>query len=434
MIDLYRTLIHEWKYRKLPEVIGRNASLLDYYDLKPRKIVVITGFRRTGKTYLLFHFIKGLLKKNDKGRVVYINFEDERIPLKTEFLTDLIPAIKQIYGDVRFLLLDEVHNMPNWSKWLRRVHDTENIRFFVTGSSSKMSSKEIPTELRGRFLEVRISALSFKEFLRFKDIAFNPKTGEYSADEKAGLKRMLEEYLEYGGLPEVILASDDKKTEILRGYYNTVIRQDIIERFRIKSEENLKALLRLLLNSTHYTISKLYNSMKSLNYGIGKSTIQTFLNHIETAYFMYSIPILSPKVKNQLQCPRKVYFIDTGFISHLSTKFSKNLGRLYENVVFLELKRMQANDSNLDIFYWKNLQHEEVDFVIKNGLRIKQLIQVCYDIADYDTKKRELRSLIKGSKELKCKKLMVITEDKEGEETIENIKVKYIPLWKWLLT
>ena len=433
MIDLYRTLIHEWERRKLPEIIGRNVSLLNYSDLKPRKIVVIAGFRRTGKTYLLFHLIKDLVKKDDKERIVYINFEDERIPLKTEFLTNLIPAIKQICGKVKFLLLDEVHNIPNWSKWLRRVYDTEDIRFFITGSSSKMSSREIPTELRGRFLEVRVSALSFKEFLRFKDIIPNPKTEEYSPDEKAILKRMLEEYLEYGGLPEVVLASGDKKIEILRGYYNTVIRQDIIERFRIKSEENLKALLRLLLNSTQYTISKLYNSMKSLNYNVGKSTIQTFLDYIETTYFMHSIQILSPKVKDQLQWPRKVYFIDTGFISHLSTKFSRNLGRLYENIVFLELKRMQENDPNLDIFYWKNLQHEEVDFVIKQGLKIKQLIQVCYDITDYDTKKRELRSLIKGAKELKCKKLMVITEDKEGEETIEKVKVKYIPLWKWLL-
>src|SRR3989344_8988096 len=203
------------------------------------------------------------------------------------------------------------------------------------------------------------------------------------------MQRLLMEYLKYGGFPEVVLATEDKKIEILQGYYNTIIRRDIIERFRIKSEENLKTLIRLLLNSTQYTITKLYNSLKSLNYEIGKSTIQTFLGYTGTSYLVYSVPVFSQKVKDQLQWPRKIYFIDTGFISQLSTKFSRSIGRLYENLVFLDLKRMQAKNQSLEVFYWKNLQQEEVDFVIKQGLRVKQLIQVCYDISDLDTKKRE---------------------------------------------
>src|SRR3989344_429023 len=186
------------------------------------------------------------------------------------------------------------------------------------------------------------------------------------------MQRLLMEYLKYGGFPEVVLATEDKKIEIWQGYYNTIIRRDIIERFRIKSEENLKTLIRLLLNSSQYTISKLYNSLKSLNYEIGKSTVQTFLNYIETAYFMDSVPVFSPKVKDQMQWPRKVYFIDTSFISQMSTKFSRNTGRIYENAVFLELKRRQANDTNLEIFYWRNIKQEEVDFVVKQGMKVKQ--------------------------------------------------------------
>jgi len=433
MIDLYRTLFHEWKNRKLPNVIGRDVSLLKYATIEPKKIIVTSGFRRTGKTYLLFHLIKELLKDQTKEKIIYINFEDERIPSNTEFLTDLIPAIKQVYGKPEFLFLDEVHNIPNWSKWLRRVYDTEEIRFFVTGSSSKLSSKEIPTELRGRFLELTVLPLSFMEFLRFKNISSAKKT-EYSTEEIAEMQRLLMEYLKYGGLPEVVLATEDKKIEILQGYYNTIIRRDIIERFRIKSEENLKTLIRLLLNSTQYTITKLYNSLKSLNYEIGKSTIQTFLDHIENAYFMYSVYVFSPKAKNQLQWPRKVYFIDTGFISQLSTKFSRDMGRLYENIVFLELKRKKAKNPNLEIFYWKNQLHEEIDFVIKRGLKVKQLIQVCYNASDLETKKREIRALSKASKELKCRNLLIITEEMEGKEKINSKTIKYQPLWKWLLS
>lgn len=433
MIEIIRTLLNEWKERTLPKVIDRETDLYHYVDVKPRKIIVITGFRRTGKTYLVFHTIQRLLKEVSKSQAVYINFEDERIPLKTEFLTSLIPSIKQSYNKIEFLFLDEIQNIPEWSKWLRRIYDTEKIRIFVTGSSSKMSSKEIPTELRGRFLEIKVFPLSFKEYLTFKGININLKAIDYSENEKAKIIRAFNKFLELGGMPEVVLTDEDKKLELIQNYYNTVIRRDIIERFKIRNEESLKAILGLLLNSTSYSISKLYNTLKSLNFEVGKGTIQSYLTYIENSYFLYSLSLFSYKIKDQLQYPRKIYFIDNGFITALSSKFSKNLGRLYENLVFLELKRRQAKDLKLELYYWRNQQKEEIDFVVKEGLKVNQIIQVCYDIKDYDTKKREIKALIKGSKELQCKNLLIITEDKEGEEKIENKKVKFIPLWKWLL-
>ncbi len=418
----------------MPEVIGREVDLSNYADFKPNKVVVITGFRRTGKTYLLFHLIQRLLKEKSKEQIVYINFEDERVPLKTEFLTNLLPIIKQTYNKpLEFLFLDEIHIIPEWSRWLRRIHDTEKIRIFVTGSSSKMSSKEIPTELRGRFIEIKVFPLSFKEYLKFKEIIVDLKIANHSENEKAKIIKAFNEYLELGGMPEVVLADEARKIDIIHNYYNTVIRRDIIERFKIRNEESLKALLNLLLNSTSYSISKSYNTLKSLNFEVGKGTIQNYLSYIENSYFLYSLSLFSFKMKDQLQYPRKIYIIDNGFITALSSKFSRNLGRLYENLVFLELKRRIALDPKQEIYYWRNLQKEEVDFIIKQGLKVKQLIQVCYDITDYDTKKREVKALLKASKELKCKNLLVITEDKEGFEKVENKKIKYAPLWKWLL-
>lgn len=433
MIDLIRTIFNEWKEKKFPEIIKRKIDLIDYAFIKPKKIIVITGFRRTGKTYLIFDLIKTLLEKKSEEEIVYVNFEDERIPLKTEFLTSLIPSIKQLSKNtIKFLFLDEIQNMPHWSKWLRRIYDNEDITIFVTGSSSKMSSREIPTELRGRFLEITLFPLSFKEFLIFKNIHIDTRKTDHTKNDEIMLMRSLEEYLNFGSMPEVVLANEGRKLELIHNYYNTVIRRDIIERFNIKNEESLKALLKLLLNSTSYSISKMYNTLKSLNFEIGKGTIQNYLRYIEDSYFMFSVPLFSFKMKDQLQYARKVYFIDVGFVNILSTKLSKNKGKNYENVVFLELKRRQIKKPGLEIYYWKS-QQGEVDFVIKEGLKVKQLIQVCYDITDYDTKKREIRALLKASKELKCKNLLVITEDKEGEEIIKNKKIKYIPLWKWLL-
>jgi len=432
MIDLIRTILQEWRERTLPDVKDRDIDIYKYLNAKPRKVIVVTGFRRTGKTYLLYCLIKKLLGENGKEHIVYINFEDERIPLKTEFLTELIPSIKQTNNSTKIIFLDELHNIPDWSKWLRRIYDNEDLMIFISGSSSKMSSREIPTELRGRCLEVNTFPLSFGEFLLFKDIKLNPKIVKYSKNENAEIIRAFNEYLEWGGMPEVVLADKDKKIDIIHNYYNTVIRRDIIERFNIKNEESLKVLLRLLLGSVSYSISKLYNTLKSLNFEVGKGTIQNYLGYIENSYFLYSVPVFSYKIKDQLQYPRKVYIADNCFIFTLSSRFSKNVGRLYENLVFLELKRRQAK-SKSEIFYWRNLQKEEVDFVLKYGLRVKQLVQVCYDINDYDTKKREIRALLKASKELKCNNLLVITEDKEIEEKIDGKKIKYIPLWKWLL-
>jgi len=250
-----KTILLEWQKRKLPVIISQETNLLNYSKIKPVKIIVITGFRRVGKTYAVLHLIKDLLARESRDQVVYINFEDERIPIKTEFLTSLLPAIRQLYkGELRFLFLDEIQGMPAWSKWLRRIYDTENIRIFVSGSSSKMSSREIPTELRGRFLEIKIFPLSLKEFLHFKELDFDFKTIDYLADDKAKLLKVLEEYVKYGGLPEIVLAEEEKKSEIAHSYFQTVLRQDIIERHDVKNEEALKAMLRLLVNLTSYSI------------------------------------------------------------------------------------------------------------------------------------------------------------------------------------
>ena len=428
MKEIIRTILNEWKVRKLPEVLQREIDLFPYTKMNPKKIIVIPGFRRTGKTYLMFNLIMKLLQEIPKEEIVYINFEDERIPSQTQFLSDLLPTLHSFYHKkVRYLFLDEVHNMPNWSKWLRRIYDTEELCIFVTGSSSKMSTKEIPTELRGRYLQHELLPLSFQEFLVFKKIKI---TKNISSSEEQLIHRSLQEYIDYGGMPEVVLTSEERKLEFIQSYYNSVIRRDIIERNKIRNEEILKACLRLLLNSTTITISKLYNTLKSLQLKTGKGTIHHYLGYIENSYFIYTVSVFSFKMKDQMQYPRKVYFVDVGFLN-ISNKFSHDYGRKYENIVYLHLRRKVKSPD--EIYYWKNAQHEEVDFVLKPGLKVKQLVQVCYDISDYDTKKREIKALLKGSSELKCNNLIVITEDLEKKESIKGKTIKYIPLWKYLL-
>jgi len=425
MKDTIRTLLYEWQKRKLPSAIDRSIDLSEYIRMEPNKIIVVTGFRRVGKTYSMLLLLNRLLQKRSREEVVYVNFEDERIPLQTEFLTLLLPTMKELFkNEVKFLFLDEIQNIPNWSKWVRRVYDSENIRIFVSGSSSKMSSKEIPTELRGRFLEINISPLSFQEFLHFKNLSFDYEAVDYVADERAGLLKALDEYLKYGALPEIVLADEERKFEIAQSYYQTVIRRDIIERYNIKNEEALKAWLRLLLNSTSYSISKSYNTLKSLHYKVGKGTVQDYLSYIENSYFMANLPIFSHNIKDQMQYPRKVYIVDNVFINAISTKFSNNYGRLYENAVAANLIRKRATNPLLELYYWRNPRHEEVDFVVKSGTKVDQLIQACYDVSDPTTKKRELRILSKASKELKCDELLVVTRDYDAAEQFKKKQMR----------
>lgn len=432
MNDTIKTILYSWMDRKIPDIVPRSVALEEYIKSTPRKIVVITGFRRCGKTYIAFEAIKRLLDGKSRKKVIYINFEDERIPRETKFLSNLIPTIKEAFSEEpELLFLDEIQDMPEWSRWLRRIYDNYDMQIIVTGSSSKVSSREIPTVLRGRCLEIRVYPLSFKEYLSFKGIQIDTKSAQYSENERAKIVRALDDYLYYGGMPEVVLAPEEKKIEILQQYYHTVVSKDISERFRVRNDEALRALLRLLVNSTQYSISKMYNTMKSMGKAVGKTSLANYISYIESSYFLISIPVLSPKIKEQMQCPRKAYLIDNGFISALSTRFSGNMGRLYENAVALELLRRSDHDTATH--YWKDRFGKEVDFVVRSGNVVRELIQVCYDVEHPDTKSREVNALLRASEELECDDLMVITSGYEGEERVKGSMIKFIPLWKYLL-
>lgn len=427
METILKTILAEWREKTLPEIIKRDTELpLPANDKFINKATVITGFRRTGKTYLLFSLIKKLLQNYSKEEIVYLNFEDERLPQKTEVLTALIPTCLSFFGKKpKFLFLDEIQNLPLWSKWVRRILDNEKIHLFLTGSSSKLSSFELPTELRGRSWEVRVYPLTFKEFLRFKNFKVNLEEINYLENKKAQIFHLFEEYLLYGGLPEVVLSPKEKKIELLQNYFQTVIKREILDRYQIKNELLIKTVLKLLLNSSYFTLSKLFNNLKSLGFRIGKTTLNNYLDYIESSYFLKSLLFYSPSVKNQLFYPRKPYFIDQGFITALSTKFSKNYGRLLENLIFWQFQRKEN-----EIFYYQDEKKNEVDFVLMDQEKVKKLYQVCFDISDFETQEREIKALIKGGKKLCCKNLNIITATKN---TNLDKKIKLIDIIFFLL-
>ena len=425
MDTILKTLLYEWRDRTLPSFIKRNQHIDTSLQEGTNNATVVTGFRRVGKTYLVYEAIEELLKTNSKEDVVYINFENEKIiNPTTDLLTNLIPQCQEVFGKKpKYLFLDELQLIPNWSKWVRRILDTEAIQLFITGSSSKMSSSELPTELRGRSWEVKVKPLTFEEFLRFKKIPLDLEKIQYVKDDEAKIRFQYEHYLLFGGLPAVVLTSQEKKQELLQSYFDTVVGKDISERNKIENDLALRTLLKLLLNSNHITISKLHNTFKSMAIPVGKSTIDNYISYIKTSYFMNELHIYNRSVVNQLQYPRKVYFVDTGFITALSTKFSKNMGRLFENAVYNKLSLQ-----NELMYYYKDENGNEVDFAVLEEGKTKALYQVCFDLNDEDTQKREIRSLIKAGEQLSCNNLNLLTLDYPKQlEIPESIKIVSVP-------
>jgi predicted AAA+ superfamily ATPase len=405
MNPILRTLLYEWRDRELPELVSRDTEIDVSKHAGVNNATVITGFRRVGKTYLVFAAIEKLLEEHAKEDVVYINFEDERITPQIDTLTGLLPEIQATYGKKpKYLFLDEIQVIPNWGQWVRRILDTEDIQVFVTGSSSKMGSRELPTEVRGRAWLMHVAPLSFSEFLRFKHTSIDTEKMAFVADEHARFRFLLDEYLKFGALPAVVLVDQAKKQELLQSDFQTVVKFEITERNKIENDVALKALLKLLLNSTQITISKLHKTIQSLQISVGKTTIDNYLGYIEDSYFMKQLAIFSPAVVNQLGYPRKVYFVDTGFITALSTKFSTNMGRLLENAVFNRLSQQYET-----IHYFRDASNYEVDFVVIEDTKVSAMYQVCYDLSDEDTRNREVRALTRAADVLHCSNLNLIT-------------------------
>ena len=383
-------------------------------------IKVITGPRRSGKSVLCFQMFKN-------KAFAYVNFDDERLStLETRELNLILQAIYEIYQKPKFIFFDEIQNVCNWELFVNRLKRL-GFNLVLTGSNAKLLSAELASHLTGRHFSLNLYPFSFREYLTFNNFDYRKKA--FSTRELALIRKFLEKYLFFGGFPEVIQGENYKR--YLVSLYSTILNRDIVWRHRIKYTKTLKEFANYLISNfaRQITFNKLKNifSLKSVH------TAQNYLSFIEESYLIFQIERFSYKAKKRLTAPRKIYAIDTGLINALSIRFSEDLGHIYENAVAIELMRRKALNFKEEIYYWQHSHYWEVDFVIKEGLRVKQLIQVCYDIKNYDTEKREVNSLLKASKALQCNNLLIITSDYEGKKKVKNRTITYIPLWKFLI-
>ena len=416
-------IIKDWQDLKIPNATPRETKINWKSDIK--RAISIIGPRRVGKTYEMFLLLEEIIEKVGKDKTLYINLERADIgALDYKDLVIMLEVYYEIFPDNKnkkiWLFLDEIQNVSGWEKFVRTCLDN-NLKIFLSGSSSKLLSKEIATSMGGRNLSYNIFPFSFREYLRVKKFEIKKF---YSSEEKSKLINYFEDYLVNGGYPETILYGKERKM-IINDIFETAIFKDVIDRHKIRNTAIMKILISALLKSKEFSVHKFYNYLKSQNIKISKKSIYNYLSYFEDAFFVFTLRKFNLSYKKPDQSLPKIYFIDNGF---LTLNKIDDKGRLLENLVFIELLRRE-----MDISYYQNSLKEEVDFLINDGKKVKELIQVCLDIEDFQTQDREIKSLVKASKEFGCDNLLILTKDDEKEINWKGKKIKVLPVWKWLL-
>ncbi|NGX34611.1 MAG: hypothetical protein K1060chlam1_00964 [Candidatus Anoxychlamydiales bacterium] len=390
------------------KIITRDFSFPKAED----KIKVAIGMRRSGKTYFVYQQILDMInnKKIPLSRILYINFEDDRLlPLDRNKLAKLIEAFYSLYPENHdhkcYLFLDEIQNVEDWPIVIRRFHDSKNTEIFLTGSSAKLLSKEIATSLRGRSLATEIWPYSFHEYMKAKNISF--EKGLFDKKTQDHLTKTFHNYLTEGGFPEVNKYDADVRQRILQEYIDIVLLRDIIERHKIKNSSLVKYMILSMIHnvSNPFTINKFYNELKSKGYKTSKDILYEYADYIEDAYLAFSVPIFDKSIRKAQTNPKKIYAIDPGIVRAVTLNYDGDLGKLFENVIYLDLRRLGCK-----INYYLTSERYEIDFVIKTPKGQQKFFQVVWNADDKKTFAREKRALNLAEKELKIKGEIITLE------------------------
>ncbi|MCF8366810.1 MAG: ATP-binding protein [Bacteroidales bacterium] len=378
-------------------------------------IVVITGIRRCGKSTLL-HQIRHISDESS----FYMNFDDDRLVQFTiNDFQGLLELFIELYGDQRTVYFDEVQNVSGWERFVRRLHDY-GYKIFVTGSNATMLSRELGTHLSGRYITHELYPFSFKEYLRFHNFEINTKS-ILPTNTRALIQKHFNDYFSIGGFPLYI---KHQNPEYLKSLFESILYRDIMVRNNLTNEKEMQELVFFLASN----ISKLssYNSLSKVVGISNASTIKNYIALLQNAYLVFATNKYDYSLKTQIQNPKKIYFIDNALIKILGFFFSDDLGRLLENLVFIELMRRGK-----DVFY--HSKKTECDFVIRNGNTISNAIQVSYTLADIVTRQREINGLLEAMQTYNLQGGTIISHSEHDEIISDNKTIKVIPAWMWLL-
>ena len=411
-------------------------------DLRPRDVdylekrnsaTVVTGMRRTGKTYVTYQRMRALI---DSGvpleRIIHVNFDDDRLNgLRLEHLRLIGDIHAEMFPDAAgercWYFLDEMQDIEGWELFARRLLDSHRVQLCLTGSSSKMLSGEISTQMRGRSMDVEVFPLSFLEFLRFNSLVKAIPTAPYSSRMAGILRHAMQRYLEEGGFPDV--QGDDYRLRIktLQGYVDAVLYRDVIERHEVPSVQSLRYTLEYIKYNFAHKISTraISGVLKGQGLSDNREYISDYLDWLEQSYLIHRVPIHTDSLAVRRMNPDKFYLVDTGLARAVTPRSDASRGWLLENLVFLALRR---GDNRIE--YFNTRKGEEVDFLVTDRVSKKRrLVQVAWDMSDPSTEARELSALNAASDEIRVDTCTVVTWDEEREAG----GIRIVPAWKWCL-
>ncbi len=424
-------ILKEFHKDTLPKLFFRNIEIPNFPP-NIRKALIFIGMRRVGKTYLMFQHMQTTLQQGlAKEKILYMNFEDDRLQDFTiEDFQTLLDVYFELYpqysnADDLAFYFDEIQNVKGWDQFIRRLIDRERMTIYITGSSAKCLSKEIATSLRGRSLETEVFPLQLAEYLDYHEVNWNQPT----AKDRSAIQHHTKNYLKRGGFPEILDLNDSLHHRTIQSYINAAVFRDVIDRHQLKNAHLVKLfLLHCLQNiAAPLSVTKVHKAFKSRGEVIGRNALYEYLEYFEDAYLICSVPIFDLSLRKRQVNPKKIYCVDPGIVYSYSVKPQLEEGTSLENAVYLTLRHLGQEN----IFYYKTHSGKEIDFITQKETGKWSLIQVCLNMDDPATQKREIAALVEASQECKVNHSTIVTLETEECLEQEGCTIHVLPFWKW---
>lgn len=430
MLSVLKDIILDFQETSLPAGVHRRIAI----SALPGKAAICIGVRRCGKSTLMFQVMDKLVADGvDPKNILYLNFFDDRLHgLQHTGLGVILEAFFSLYPEKKsaekvYCFFDEIQVVKGWEPFIDRLMRTENCEVYITGSSAKMLSKEIATQMRGRALSWELFPFSFREFLDDKGIVAD---GPLSTKRRLMIQNAFEAYWETGGFPEVAGLDRMLRIRTHQEYWSTMLFRDLVERHDIPHPRALTDLAHRLLDNTGslYSVNKLTGYLKSLGHKAPKSAVSDYLEWFEDAFVLFTVRIFDASIAKANANPKKIYCIDHALVTSISAGILTNSGHLLENLVFIALRRVTSS-----ICYYKTKTGREVDFIAVSHDRKHMLIQVCESIADPQTRKRETNALTEAMNELNLSHSTIVTRSEEEKISVGPGMIEVVPAWRFLL-
>lgn len=398
------------------------------------KASICIGVRRSGKSTYLHQRMQRLVDAGvTRQNILYLNFFDDRLhPLTEQGLGLVLEAYFSLFPEKKgtekvYCFFDEIQAIPGWEPFIDRVLRTENCEVWLTGSSARMLSKEIATQMRGRALSWEVFPFSFQEYLDAKGLK---SEGTLSTKERLLAQKAFGEYWECGGFPETLDLPAPLRVKIHQEYFHAVLFRDLVERHDISHPRAVADLARQLMDNTAslYTINSLTGMLKARGHKAPKSAVSDYLEWFEDAYFLFTVRKYDASLNKSNASPKKIYCVDHAMVTSVASGVLVNSGHLLENLAFSALRRTASQ-----IYYYKTQGNKEVDFLVLGDRGEQKLIQICETLADPKTRKRELDALAEGMRELGLKNGVIVTRGEEEEISVEGGSVEVLPAWRFYL-